>query len=124
LGNSGQAGYRREEHSDEFSILPITWQRLELLDIRREDRLSFFLYRFEFAPMLFFDLCHALDQISEWKTGKTKKHVTHPSPKQRVENLVNAHPFRDERALYGDLKNGISLLFYRNEWKPNEQRNR
>ncbi len=61
-------------------------------------------YKFEFAPLFLFDLFDALDKMNKIQTYE---YITHPTPKERKENLLKHFKIEDPSFLY---KNLITVL--------------
>jgi hypothetical protein len=57
-------------------------------------------YRFEYAPLFFFDLVGRLDEL---KGMQANNYITHPTPTERKENLLKHYKIEDPNYLYRDL---------------------
>jgi hypothetical protein len=67
-------------------------------------------YRFEFAPLFLFDLLETLDRKKEIAENKTINYISHPSPKERKENLLGHYKIEDPSFLYENFKEVLNDL--------------
>jgi hypothetical protein len=57
-------------------------------------------YRYEYAPLLLFDIFDKIDRVQEEKENKKKTYPTHPSPIDRKENLLKQYKMNNPGILY------------------------
>jgi len=75
---------------------------IALLEVDEKRYYTFFKYRLEYAPLLFFDICHAIDKIKEAVTGvRTEtEHRTHPNPHKRRNKLRDTKEIRTDETYF------------------------
>lgn len=83
----------------------------DLLKSHDNSRQTFFKYTFEFAPVLFFDICLRLDRYWEAKTGNTKVYTRHPHPAERVAALKRCGIRTDENEFYANFGASFERFF-------------
>jgi hypothetical protein len=59
----------------------------KLLNVDKDRYFTFFKYRFEYAPLLFFDICSSLDKLSAIINGQKIHYTKHPNPHKRRNKL-------------------------------------
>lgn len=69
---------------------------------------AYLLYRFEFAPLLLFDIFDSIDKAQKKKDGVKMQYTTHPSPDQRKDNLLKTYKIEDPDILYENLKSVLN----------------
>jgi hypothetical protein len=67
-------------------------------------------YRFEFAPLFLFDLLETLDRKKELAENKIINYISHPSPKERKENLLEHYKIEDPSFLYENFREVLNDL--------------
>jgi hypothetical protein len=82
-----------EYNADEYAFD----QLKKLMDVDEKRYFTFFKYRSEYAPLLFFDICHLLDKLSKTIKGEKIVHTDHPNPHKRRNKL------RDNRTIERDI---------------------
>jgi len=60
---------------------------IKLMDVDENRYYTFFKYRFEYAPLLFFDICNALDKLTAIINGEKVQYTKHPNPHKRRNKL-------------------------------------
>ena len=73
-------------------------------------KMALCIYRFEFAPILLFDLFDRFDRLTERQYGSEIKYDTHPSPLNRKENILEHYKINTDDSLYCKLREVIATM--------------
>jgi hypothetical protein len=83
---------------------------IKLLIVDEKRYYTFFKYRFEFAPLLFFDICYALDNLSRKVTGKKIIYNKHPNLHKRRNRLRDTKVIELSK-FYFDFRNAVYDIY-------------
>jgi hypothetical protein len=69
---------------------------LKLSEVDEKRYYTFFKYRSDYAPLLFFDICHSIEKLTEIVTGNKIVHTKHPNPHKRKNKLRDTKIIRKD----------------------------
>ena len=77
---------------------------------KKEMKYAFLKYKHRYAPLVFFEICNALDSLWEKRWNRKIVYETHPKPIMRIDKLIQDHSIEINGEMYADIIKSLKLF--------------